>query len=74
MTNDEVMSLMEDDDIEALDAEAQEDGDGQLYEHFRLEVDKGQVPLRIDKYLMEHMQHQTRNRIQAAADAGFIQV
>jgi 23S rRNA pseudouridine1911/1915/1917 synthase len=48
--------------------------DGQLYEHFRIEVDRGQVPLRIDKYLAEHMQHQTRNRIQAAAEAGFIQV
>ncbi len=46
----------------------------QLYEHFRIEVDAGQVPLRVDKYLSEHMQHQTRNRIQAAAEAGFIHV
>ena len=51
-----------------------EEGSGELYEHFRIEVDKGQVPLRIDKYLSEHMPHQTRNRIQQAADAGFIQV
>ena len=28
----------------------------QLYEHFRMEVDRGQEPLRIDKYLTEHMQ------------------
>ena len=45
-----------------------------LYEHFRLEVDKGQVPIRIDKYLVEHQPHSSRNRIQQAADAGFIHV
>jgi len=38
------------------------DSDGQLYEHLRLEVDRGQVPLRIDKYLTEHTQHSSRNR------------
>ena len=51
-----------------------DDDDQQLYEHFRLEVDRGQEPLRIDKFLNEHMQHTTRNRIQQAADAGFIHV
>ncbi|MBQ2496176.1 MAG: RluA family pseudouridine synthase [Prevotella sp.] len=45
-----------------------------LYEHFRLVVDAGQAPLRIDKYILEHQQHTTRNRIQKAADAGFIHV
>ena len=43
---------------------------GQLYEHFRVEVDKGQEPERIDKYLSVRMQHSSRNRIQKAADAG----
>ena len=46
--------------------------DDELYEHFRMEVDKGQVPVRIDKYLSEHQPHSSRNRIQKAADAGFI--
>lgn len=46
--------------------------DGQLYEHLRIEVDRGQVPLRIDKYLTEHTQHSSRNRIQQAAEAGFL--
>lgn len=45
-----------------------------LYEHFRCEVDPGQVPVRIDKYLFERMQHSSRNRIQAAAEAGYIHV
>ena len=54
-----------------------EDGDGEqgeLYEYLRMEVDRGQVPVRIDKYMSEHVQHSSRNRIQKAADAGFIQV
>lgn len=55
------------------DDELEDDG-GQLYEHFRLVVDKGQEPERIDKYLFVRMQHSSRNRIQKAADAGFIHV
>ena len=45
-----------------------------LYEHYRCEVDAGQVPVRIDKFLFEKMQHSSRNRIQNAADAGYIHV
>ncbi len=48
------------------------DGDGQLYEHWRTEVDAGQASIRIDKFLAEHMQHSSRNRIQTAAEAGCI--
>lgn len=51
-----------------------EDDDQQLYEHFRLVIDKGQESVRIDKYLTEHLQHSSRNRIQKAADAGSIYV
>jgi len=54
--------------------DADTDSDGQLYEHLRMEVDRGQDPVRIDKYMSEHVQHSSRNRIQKAADAGFIQV
>ena len=39
-----------------------------------MEVDKGQVPVRIDKFLFERMQHSSRNRIQKAADSGYIHV
>ena len=48
--------------------------DEQLWERLRLDVDKGQAPLRVDKYLSEHMAGTSRNRIQAAADAGHIWV
>ena len=45
-----------------------DDEEQQLYEHYRIVVDKGQVPVRIDKYLSEHQPHSSRNRIQKAAD------
>lgn len=41
-----------------------------LFERFRCVVDKGQAPLRVDKYLTEHIAGTSRNRIQTAADAG----
>jgi 23S rRNA pseudouridine1911/1915/1917 synthase len=44
----------------------------ELYEHHRIEVDKGQSPLRIDKYLFNHLESISRNRIQNAAKAGCI--
>ena len=52
-----------------LDIEPQE-----VWERWRCEVDKGQTPQRIDKYLAEHMTGTSRNRIQNAADAGNIWV
>ena len=51
-----------------------EDEQQPLYEHFRIVVDEGQSPLRIDKYMFEKLQHSSRNRIQQAGDAGFVHV
>lgn len=45
-----------------------------LFEHHRFEVDKGQQPLRIDKFLVNRMEQASRNKIQAAAEAGNILV
>ena len=59
-----------DDDLSVPDGSTIE-GD-QLYEHIRMEVDAGQEPLRVDKYMAEHLRHTTRNRIQQACDAGFV--
>ena len=50
-------SLMEETPI--LDIDELDDESPQLYEHYRFVVDKGQVPLRIDKYMCEKMQHTT---------------
>ncbi len=63
--------IFDEDDLLVGGNDAQEGGDG-LYEHFRIVADAGQEPLRIDKFLSEHMQHSSRNRIQQAADAGYI--
>ena len=45
-----------------------------LFEHFSFQVDKGQSPLRIDKYLMNFVENATRTKIQAAAKNGSIEV
>jgi len=46
----------------------------ELYEHYRFTADKGQRPLRIDKFLMNLIENATRNKIQNAAKAGNILV
>ena len=61
-------------ELDDIFLEEEDEGQGELYEHLRLEIDRGQVPVRIDKYMSEHVQHSSRNRIQKAADSGFIQV
>ena len=46
----------------------------ECFEHYRFTVDKGQALLRIDKWLMNHIEGATRNKIQNAAHAGMILV
>ncbi len=48
--------------------------EGELFEHFRFEVPKGQALLRIDKFLMLLLPNATRNKIQKAAENGDIYV
>lgn len=48
------------------------DDESDLYEHYAFVVEKGQKPLRIDKYLMNFVENATRNKIQAAAKNGSI--
>lgn len=57
---------------ETLDDIEPAGGSEELYEHFKVVVDKGQSPVRIDKYLFERIVNASRNRIQSAADAGFV--
>lgn len=54
------------------DVEPVVDNPAELYEHFRVVVDKGQSQVRMDKYLFERLVNSSRNRIQKAADAGLI--
>jgi 23S rRNA pseudouridine1911/1915/1917 synthase len=51
-----------------------ENEQGELYEHYRFDVDKGQGLLRIDKYLFNKLENISRNKIQNAASAGNILV
>src|SRR6056297_2632800 len=45
-----------------------------MYEHYRLDVERGQSMVRIDKFLSTRIENASRSRIQAAADAGNILV
>ncbi len=45
-----------------------------LFEHYRFVVDKGQTPMRIDKYLTARIEGISRHRIQLAADAKYVLV
>jgi 23S rRNA pseudouridine1911/1915/1917 synthase len=53
-----------------------EDGDGseELYERLNITVDRGQEPLRIDKFLMNRMEGATRNKVQQAIELGLVKV
>ena len=54
------------------DVEPVVDNPAELYEHFRVVVEKGQSQVRVDKYLFERLVNSSRNRIQKAADTGLI--
>lgn len=54
------------------DVEPVVENPAELYEHFRVVVDKGQSQVRVDKYLFERLVNSSRNRIQKAADAGLV--
>ncbi len=46
----------------------------ELFEHYKFVADKGQSPLRVDKFLMNFIQHATRTKIQKAAEDGNVKV
>ncbi len=50
-----------------------QEGSG-LHEHYRFTAKDGQIPLRVDKFLMNFIENATRNKIQQAAKEGNILV
>ena len=46
----------------------------ELYEHHKVFADKGQKPLRVDKFLLSRLEGTSRNKIQQSAELGFIHV
>ena len=75
LDNDELESSLAEQEIltDFSDPDFTENG-RDFWEHYRYEVEKGQVLLRIDKYLVERIKGTSRNRIQNAAEAECIRV
>ena len=46
----------------------------ELFEHHRFVADKGQNPLRVDKFLLNFLENTSRNKIRQAADAGCLRI
>jgi len=46
----------------------------ELYEHYKFIAGDGQVPLRVDKFLMNFIENATRNKVQLAIKAGGVLV
>lgn len=63
--------MLDEDDIEPVEGQ---DEDQEMYEHLRIEADKGQEPLRIDKFLMNRVQNATRTKIQQSVENGNVLV
>lgn len=59
----------EEDDFQDEDNGSSENG---LYEHFRFVADPGQALMRADKFLHDRLKRVSRNRIQLAAEAGYV--
>src|SRR5689334_1355271 len=52
----------------------QEEGSEELYERRSFHVDKGQEPMRIDKWVQQRIENASRNKIQRGIEAGFLTV
>ncbi|MBK7560108.1 MAG: RluA family pseudouridine synthase [Chitinophagaceae bacterium] len=63
--------MMDENEIENPDIQ---DNNDDLYERFSLVVDKGQDPLRIDKFLVNRIEGATRNKVQQAISTGMVTV
>ena len=60
-----------------MENEEKQDGQNlsdEFQDHLEIIIDPGQVPIRIDKFLVDRMRNATRNRIQNAIKAGAITV
>lgn len=64
--------MMQSDDLELDDLQIVEDEEQGMFEHFRLVVDQGQAPIRIDKYVSSHMEDTSRHRVQCALKSGYV--
>ena len=67
-----------DDELDLLPDDGQDllpgDEEQGMFEHFRFVVDKGQEPVRVDKYMSSHMEDTSRHRIQCAIKEQYVRV
>ena len=68
--SDEIEEIWDDDDPD----EGHEEMSDAPVERLHFITDRGQEPLRIDKFIMGKLEGATRNKVQQALDAGFITV
>jgi 23S rRNA pseudouridine1911/1915/1917 synthase len=61
------------DEIEKNNTDTADNND-ELYERFSIVIDKGQEPLRIDKFLVNRIEGATRNKVQQAINMGMVTV
>lgn len=61
------------DELEDNNPDIQDSSD-ELYERFTITIDKGQEPLRIDKFLTNRIEGATRNKLQQAMNLGMVLV
>ena len=73
MNYSEIIDLQENTVDVASDVDLQ-DENTDLYEHYHWVVDRGQTPVRIDKFLTHKIEGVSRNRVQTVAEAGCILV
>ncbi len=61
-------------DIELQEKELELDEEQGMFEHFRVVVDQGQAPVRIDKFMASHMEDTSRHRVQLAIKKGYVKL
>jgi len=71
LDDEELFSFTPTDTVNEGDGQPTEDG---LYEHFRFVATGGQGQVRVDKFLTDRINGTSRNRVQKAADEGWIHV
>src|SRR5688500_17709183 len=63
--------------MQEFDEEVAEEGTEEeqpLYEHHRIKVEKGQVTMRLDKFIVSRIANSTRTKVQNSCEAGSVLV
>ena len=60
--------------MQNIDEQLPDDSQEELYERHRFVIDKGQEPVRVDKWLQARLENATRNKIQQNIEAGFLTI